>query len=418
MALQGTSSPQGLMALLAVQPPTSSSNPAPAGVLGLPAGLMQGESNAGFSSLLQSLMNGTDAQAGLLPQEQSLPLLAQTEPNSMPPLPTTELELLAQENTDSVLAQLNFGGMQLKPAPSLAGKPATPTKLAATDSGKEDDDTQALSLLPLGLSPAPSAVITPNTLATEAANTTDTTPAVAVALSPTKPSEPAAALLITEPESSENTEPALSLSASHKDSSAPVAASLNLNLHAEATPPTPTSSHALSAAAPSATAMPTAAQVSQSAALAPNTQTFAATADKMDFGDEADRGMKLGSRVLLMVAEGVQSARIHLDPPELGSLEIKLHVQQDQASVQVHAATPQVRDVLEASAARLRDTLASQGLELQHFSVSSGQAGGQGQSGQGQAEGEANTAEGEWLAVEDSAEAPKASSLNLLDTFA
>src|SRR5690606_20354331 len=110
---------------------------------------------------------------------------------------------------------------------------------------------------------------------------------------------------------------------------------------------------------------------------------------------------------------------------ELGSLEIRLQVQQDQATVQVQVQNGQVRDALESGAQRLRDALAAQGLQLAGYDVSErgqqsqAQQGQSGQGGQGgQGDRSADGAEGEWLATEDSQSLAPAGSLNLLDTYA
>lgn len=82
-------------------------------------------------------------------------------------------------------------------------------------------------------------------------------------------------------------------------------------------------------------------------------------------------GQQLGSRIMTLIGKDIQEARIHLDPPELGALEIRMTVDsQDQTRIQIHAQHPQVRDVLEAQSNRLRDALAQQGLSLNEFNVS------------------------------------------------
>lgn len=150
-------------------------------------------------------------------------------------------------------------------------------------------------------------------------------------------------------------------------------------------------------------------------------QRLQVSKDKLEFGqDRREWGGALGARIMTMVAEDVQKARIQLDPPELGSLEIKLHISQDQASVQVQAQHAHVRDVLEANAHRLRDALASQGITLSGFDVSErGQGdGSSGQSGDGQG---SQTTGDDWFAEDVTAEnkpQPQVSSNNLLDTFA
>ncbi len=144
--------------------------------------------------------------------------------------------------------------------------------------------------------------------------------------------------------------------------------------------------------------------------------------DKMRLGeDRREWGPALGARVLTMVADDIQQARIHLDPPELGSLEIKLQVHQDQTSVQIHASNHQVRDVLEASAQRLRDALSERGLELAGFDVQTG-GGREQQSGSGSQSGGQGGSDG-LLAVDSAvdeapAQSQKTSEMSLLDTFA
>ncbi len=141
--------------------------------------------------------------------------------------------------------------------------------------------------------------------------------------------------------------------------------------------------------------------------------------ERIEFGqDRREWGSALGARVLTMVADNIQQARIQIDPPELGSLEIKLHITQDQASVQVQAQNHQVKDVLEANVQRLRDALNEQGLELAGFDVGTSGQGASDQSSGGQGQ---NDSGGEWLADSESEAAeqrPVTRSNALLDTFA
>ena len=190
---------------------------------------------------------------------------------------------------------------------------------------------------------------------------------------------------------------------------------------------TPTTATSVAAAAVAAeTSISTAATVAaqkNAATSLPDELSQALREERLNFGnDRSTWGGALGARVVAMVMDDVQQARIHLDPPELGSLEIRLQVQQDQATVQVQVQNGQVRDALEAGAQRLRDALAGQGLQLAGYDVSErGQQSQaqQGQSGQGgQGDRSADGAEGEWLATDDSQSLAPAGSLNLLDTYA
>ncbi|SEI45869.1 hook-length control protein FliK [Allopseudospirillum japonicum] len=78
----------------------------------------------------------------------------------------------------------------------------------------------------------------------------------------------------------------------------------------------------------------------------------------------------LAERVAVMQARGMKFAEIHLDPPELGSLQIRIRLNQDQAHVSFHAANPQVREALEAQVNKLRDLLETQGVQLGDVDVS------------------------------------------------
>ncbi len=150
--------------------------------------------------------------------------------------------------------------------------------------------------------------------------------------------------------------------------------------------------------------------------------------EKLHFGqDRKEWGGALGARIVTMVADEVQNARIHLDPPELGSLEIKLQVSQDQATVQVQAQHAHVREVLESNAHRLRDALAGQGITLDSFDVSeqgsSGAGAGAGQSDADGNGGESPAGDEGWLTedIDELAEnvnRPSTASVSLLDTFA
>lgn len=143
--------------------------------------------------------------------------------------------------------------------------------------------------------------------------------------------------------------------------------------------------------------------------------------EKLEFGEDRQQwGAALGTRIMTMIADDIQQARIQLDPPELGSLEIKLQIQHDQATVHVQTQNVQVRDVLESHAQRLRDALASQGIALSEFDVSERGAEQQ-QQQQSETAQAHDAASGEWLAADEQAsesELRPASSINLLDTFA
>jgi hypothetical protein len=77
----------------------------------------------------------------------------------------------------------------------------------------------------------------------------------------------------------------------------------------------------------------------------------------------------LGERAIMVSAQNVNVAHIQLDPPELGSLSIRVHINQDQVSLSFTSPHAHVRDAVEQSLPRLREMFEEQGLSLQDSSV-------------------------------------------------
>lgn len=75
-------------------------------------------------------------------------------------------------------------------------------------------------------------------------------------------------------------------------------------------------------------------------------------------------------RVVWMVQQGAHSARLQLDPPELGRVDIRLEMDGPDTRIQLLASQAGVRDALESMLPRLRDALGEQGLNLADASVS------------------------------------------------
>ncbi len=90
----------------------------------------------------------------------------------------------------------------------------------------------------------------------------------------------------------------------------------------------------------------------------------------------------LGERVIWMVGNSVQTVSLKISPAHLGPIDIKLSMQQDQASVSFHAQHAVVREVLEASIPRLREMFQENNLQLTHVDV--GQRGSSGQQAAGE----------------------------------
>jgi flagellar hook-length control protein FliK len=84
----------------------------------------------------------------------------------------------------------------------------------------------------------------------------------------------------------------------------------------------------------------------------------------------AEWGDKVAGKLTWLTAANMSVAEIHLTPPDMGPMEVRVQVQNEQANITVHSANPAVRDQLELHSHRLRDMLSEQGLSLEQFDVS------------------------------------------------
>lgn len=107
---------------------------------------------------------------------------------------------------------------------------------------------------------------------------------------------------------------------------------------------------------------------------------------------QAEWGDKVMGKLTWLTANKMSVAEIHLTPPDMGPMEVRVQVQQDQTSITVHAANPVVRDQLELHSHRLRDMLGEQGLNLEKFDVADSS---QQQTGEQTASGEDSGTSGE-----------------------
>jgi len=78
----------------------------------------------------------------------------------------------------------------------------------------------------------------------------------------------------------------------------------------------------------------------------------------------------VGQSVQWMVNQNIQQADIKLNPPDLGMLDIRVTVTNDQASVNFTAANAAVREALESAMPKLRDMLEESGVSLADVNVS------------------------------------------------
>ncbi|HYM35514.1 MAG TPA: flagellar hook-length control protein FliK [Steroidobacteraceae bacterium] len=78
---------------------------------------------------------------------------------------------------------------------------------------------------------------------------------------------------------------------------------------------------------------------------------------------------ELADKLTIMIGRGVHSASLQLSPEQLGPLEIRISVQNDQTSVWFGAAHATTRAALEDALPRLRELFAGQGLNLSDAGV-------------------------------------------------
>lgn len=78
----------------------------------------------------------------------------------------------------------------------------------------------------------------------------------------------------------------------------------------------------------------------------------------------------LAERTAWLANQKIHTADVQLDPPELGPLQVKISVHQDQTVVTFVSANPQVRELLDQHLVRLREMLQEQGMQLVDAGVS------------------------------------------------
>lgn len=96
-------------------------------------------------------------------------------------------------------------------------------------------------------------------------------------------------------------------------------------------------------------------------------------------------GQQVVDRVMWLSSQNLKSAEIQLDPAELGRLEVRISMAQDQTQVTFASANAGVRDALEGQMHRLRELFTQQGMNLLDVNVSDQSLGRgwQGQDGDG-----------------------------------
>lgn len=126
----------------------------------------------------------------------------------------------------------------------------------------------------------------------------------------------------------------------------------------------------------------------------------------------------VAERVMWMSTKGIQEAEIQLDPPELGPLQVRVSVTNEQAQVSFVVQNASVRDALDQSAMRLREMFDAEGINLTDVDVSDQS---QQQAGDDSSKAESGSAVGAGSNEEIATESPINSSsegYSLVNTYA
>lgn len=122
--------------------------------------------------------------------------------------------------------------------------------------------------------------------------------------------------------------------------------------------------------APSERPIPTSIPVSQPSPLASAAKSELPTLDIQPSMQSKAWNQVLSSRVIWMATEGLQQAALKLNPANLGPVEVRLRVQNEQVNVAFIAQNPATRDALEQALPRLRESFVENGLALSSADVS------------------------------------------------
>lgn len=92
---------------------------------------------------------------------------------------------------------------------------------------------------------------------------------------------------------------------------------------------------------------------------------------------EPAAAQQLKDRVMVQIQHKLQTAEVQLHPEDMGSMQIKLNLQQDQLSVQFVVQQGAAKEALEQQMPKLRELLEQQGIALTEGQVEQRQSGGQ-----------------------------------------
>jgi flagellar hook-length control protein FliK len=81
---------------------------------------------------------------------------------------------------------------------------------------------------------------------------------------------------------------------------------------------------------------------------------------------------EVSQKILWFASRNIQTAEMHLNPAELGPIDVKVHVQNDVTTVTFNVNNASVRDLLESNVVRLREMMEANGVNLGDVNVDSG----------------------------------------------
>ncbi len=87
---------------------------------------------------------------------------------------------------------------------------------------------------------------------------------------------------------------------------------------------------------------------------------------------KSDAAKLLQERVSALLSINNKEAEIRLDPPEMGSMQIRIRSDAEQAQINFVVQNQQAKEALEQSMPKLREMLAQQGIELGESSIEQG----------------------------------------------
>jgi flagellar hook-length control protein FliK len=131
-------------------------------------------------------------------------------------------------------------------------------------------------------------------------------------------------------------------------------------------------------------------------------------------------GERFAQQITVLVEHGLQQARLSVNPPELGPIDVRISFKHDEASVQLASQHGAVREVMVEALPRLRELIESSGLRLNDSGVFA-QLPQREQAASGQAQQASNELERVRRGQQEESpvpEAPAAYTLRLVDAYA